>query len=814
MPLDRLLVETDAPYLTPQPVRRKERNRPAYVVRHRRASSPSAAGSPTRSSTRPSRRPPPGCSGGEPASCPRSRACAACASSAIRPEPRPRPELPDRLEPARRHRAGGRSRRRATSCSRSAAGSACSPSTSPSARRTSTSSSSTGGSRRRCATRSTRTRTSRCTSPTRSGWTSRALDPAPTKVVANLPYGVAATVILRTIEELPSVTRWVAMVQREVGERLAAAAGTPAYGAPSVLAQLACDVRVLRPVSRTVFHPVPERRLGARRARAPRPRAAAASCARSCQRRLRAPPQGAAALARPRAGRRRPGVRDRARAALEAIGRPADARAEALSPAEWVALHARDARPSRGETRSIALAPGKVNLCLFVGAPRADGLHPLVSRRPAGVARRRAAARAGAARDAAPTRSSAPASTGRTSPPTRSPPTARATGWDAPPQRLTIDKRVPVAAGMGGGSGDAAAALRLAAHAAGRPGDPVLHELAAAPRRRRARRSSRRRGASRDRRGRARRAAAPTPAPFGAARSCPSEDALSTPAVYREADRLGLGRRAERAPGRTAGPRDGRRACPPSCCTTTSRPPPARSRPSIGAALDAVRAAGADHAMVSGSGPTVFGLFAGRRRPARARAPPPRPAAGRDRRRARRPGLRPAAPRAGREAAPARRRPLAIAVSGSSAAAGSGRPRARRRAPSSPSRALLVGLRRRPSPRTSRSSSSDVGRTARPVHLRRWSARSPSSRPARSSASSRPARPRCWSAAWSRARGRSDPVLLIALVWACAVAGDLTSYTLGRRLGRGFLLRHGAAAEDHRGAARAGRGVLRRAAAA
>ena len=47
------------------------------------------------------------------------------------------------------------------------------------------------------------------------------------------------------------------MVQKEVGERLAAHAGRPAYGVPSVLAQLACDVEVVRPVSRTVFLPVP-----------------------------------------------------------------------------------------------------------------------------------------------------------------------------------------------------------------------------------------------------------------------------------------------------------------------------------------------------------------------------------------------------------------------------------------------------------------------------------------------------------------------------------------------------------------------------
>src|SRR6185312_1847059 len=84
-----------------------------------------------------------------------------------------------------------------------------------------------------------------------------ALDPKPTKVVANLPYGIAAGAILRTVEELPSVTRWVAMVQKEVGERLAARAGTSAYGVPSVLAQLACEVRVLRPISRQVFFPVP-----------------------------------------------------------------------------------------------------------------------------------------------------------------------------------------------------------------------------------------------------------------------------------------------------------------------------------------------------------------------------------------------------------------------------------------------------------------------------------------------------------------------------------------------------------------------------
>lgn len=84
-----------------------------------------------------------------------------------------------------------------------------------------------------------------------------ALSPAPTKVVANLPYGIAAGVLLRTIEELGEVRLWVAMVQREVGERLAGKPGGGEYGVSSVLAQLSCDVRVLRAIPRTVFHPVP-----------------------------------------------------------------------------------------------------------------------------------------------------------------------------------------------------------------------------------------------------------------------------------------------------------------------------------------------------------------------------------------------------------------------------------------------------------------------------------------------------------------------------------------------------------------------------
>jgi 16S rRNA (adenine1518-N6/adenine1519-N6)-dimethyltransferase len=169
-----------------------------------------------------------------------------------------------------------------------------------------------------------------------------ALDPAPTKVVANLPYGVAANVILRTVTELPGVTTWVAMVQKEVGERFAARVGTPAYGVPSVLAQLACDVRVLRPVSRTVFHPVPnvDSVLVGLTRRGPAPEPA-----------LRALVQHGFAHRRKALARSlslapgaEPDIRDRARAALGAIGRPVDARAEQLAPGEWRALYEELAR--------------------------------------------------------------------------------------------------------------------------------------------------------------------------------------------------------------------------------------------------------------------------------------------------------------------------------------------------------------------------------------------------------------------------------------------------------------------------------------
>jgi 16S rRNA (adenine1518-N6/adenine1519-N6)-dimethyltransferase len=165
------------------------------------------------------------------------------------------------------------------------------------------------------------------------------LAPPPGKVIANLPYGVAATVILRTLEELPQVATWAAMVQKEVGERLAAAPGSGAYGVPSVLAQLACEVKVIRPVSRNVFFPVPnvDSVLVRLRRRGP----AAEPALRALVQQGFAHRRKALARSLSLAAGAEGETRERVRAALEAMGRPADARAEALAPEDWRELYVR-----------------------------------------------------------------------------------------------------------------------------------------------------------------------------------------------------------------------------------------------------------------------------------------------------------------------------------------------------------------------------------------------------------------------------------------------------------------------------------------
>jgi len=163
-----------------------------------------------------------------------------------------------------------------------------------------------------------------------------ALDPAPTAVVSNLPYVVATPVILRTIEQIPSVREWTVMVQREIADRLRAAPGSRTYGSPSALAQVACEVELVRKVDPAVFRPRPRvdsailrlRRIGPGADAATRDliRAAFAHRRKSLARSLEHAEDGALGPAR---------------AALAELGLPEDARAEALSAEDFVALSAK-----------------------------------------------------------------------------------------------------------------------------------------------------------------------------------------------------------------------------------------------------------------------------------------------------------------------------------------------------------------------------------------------------------------------------------------------------------------------------------------
>ena len=83
------------------------------------------------------------------------------------------------------------------------------------------------------------------------------VDPAPTAVVANLPYNIAVPVILHLLAEFPSVAMVLVMVQAEVADRLAAQPGTKEYGVPSVKVRFFGDVRRVGMVSPAVFWPVP-----------------------------------------------------------------------------------------------------------------------------------------------------------------------------------------------------------------------------------------------------------------------------------------------------------------------------------------------------------------------------------------------------------------------------------------------------------------------------------------------------------------------------------------------------------------------------
>jgi 4-diphosphocytidyl-2-C-methyl-D-erythritol kinase len=255
-------------------------------------------------------------------------------------------------------------------------------------------------------------------------------------------------------------------------------------------------------------------------------------------------------------------------------------------------------------------APAKLNLCLFLGPRRAgDGRHELVTVfQPLTLAD--TVALEPAALGARDDEVSCPGVSG---PPETNLAAAAlrafraGTGWAGPPVRLRIDKRIPVAAGLAGGSADAGAALRLAARVAGVGDDALLREIAfelgadvpaqVRPARYLAT------GAGEELRPLA------GPAAGYAVLVLPAAEPLSTADVYRRADEMRLAR-----DGRALGERlravEASAADLPDDLVVNDLEPAARALcPSVGEALSAVREAGADRALVCGSGPTVAGLF-------------------------------------------------------------------------------------------------------------------------------------------------------------------------------------------------------------
>ena len=254
-------------------------------------------------------------------------------------------------------------------------------------------------------------------------------------------------------------------------------------------------------------------------------------------------------------------------------------------------------------------APAKLNLCLFLGATRpSDGRHELVTVfQPVSVTDRVTLEPLplGASADeivcpgvpGAPQDNLAAAA-------------LRAfrerTGWARPPVRLAIEKRIPVAAGMAGGSADAGAALRLAARAAGVSDDGLLHDIAASL------------GADVPAQVRPARYLAtgagevlrPLPAPgrYGVL-VLPADGGLSTADVFRKADELRLARPATEMEDRLRAVESHGADLPDELIVNDLEPAALALCPAIGDALDALRRAGADRALVCGSGPTVIGLF-------------------------------------------------------------------------------------------------------------------------------------------------------------------------------------------------------------
>jgi 4-diphosphocytidyl-2-C-methyl-D-erythritol kinase len=245
-------------------------------------------------------------------------------------------------------------------------------------------------------------------------------------------------------------------------------------------------------------------------------------------------------------------------------------------------------------------APAKLNLCLYLGPRRRDGLHELCSLfEPLGLADLIVVSEAERDEVVCAALDGENLATGALS-------GLRERGWEGSPLRVEIEKRIPIAAGLGGGSADAAAVLRLAAgevaeleELAAELGADVPSQLVPA--------LSLVLGAGE------RVERLPEPAPHAVV-LLPGGGGLSTAEVFEEADRLGLGREAaeleeiadrlRRVAGAGASPLSF-----PELLVNDLEPAARAIRPEIGDALDALRAADAPLTLLTGSGPTAVGLF-------------------------------------------------------------------------------------------------------------------------------------------------------------------------------------------------------------
>ena len=255
---------------------------------------------------------------------------------------------------------------------------------------------------------------------------------------------------------------------------------------------------------------------------------------------------------------------------------------------------------SVAEMPGTMLAPAKLNLCLYVGPKREDGLHEIRSLfEPLELADELKLTEASADEVIC---------EGIEGPDLTAKALAalRENGWSGPPLRIEVTKRVPVAAGLGGGSADAAAVLRLARGqieglraVAAEIGADVPSQLQP--------RACLVAGAGEVI------VPAPPPSEHGVL-LIPQAEGLATAGVYAEADRLGtprgeaelevIRRQLRDAVDQGGSPLDYREHL-----VNDLQPAAISLRPEIEDALGALEGAGAAHAMVTGSGPTAFGLY-------------------------------------------------------------------------------------------------------------------------------------------------------------------------------------------------------------